>query len=72
MVPQHYKDEIVDFFLNYKNLQNKKVVINGWGDADEAIKELNHCKDNYEKYKLLLLEKPKSEIVKLMNKDMDK
>ncbi|SYV96026.1 inorganic pyrophosphatase, partial [Mycoplasma putrefaciens] len=29
-VPKHYRDEIENFFLQYKALQNKVVKINGW------------------------------------------
>lgn len=39
-VPEHLL-EIKDFFENYKNLQNKKVIINGFKDEVWAIKELS-------------------------------
>ncbi|ASP28579.1 inorganic pyrophosphatase [Spiroplasma corruscae] len=50
-VPQHLKDEIENFFLQYKALQNKEVKINGWGDIDEALKEVEECKERYLEYK---------------------
>ncbi|WP_338970511.1 inorganic diphosphatase [Spiroplasma endosymbiont of Labia minor] len=50
-VPKHLKDEIENFFLQYKALQNKKVQINGWGDETEAFKELEECKERYQEYK---------------------
>lgn len=39
----HKKSEIVDFFLNYKNLENKKVFIKGFGRIEEAFKVLKEC-----------------------------
>ena len=50
-IPKHLLAEIQDFFENYKNLQNKKVVIKGFDDTEEAIKELKVCEELYSKYK---------------------
>ncbi|WP_031543013.1 inorganic diphosphatase [Mesoplasma photuris] len=50
-VPQHLRDEIENFFLQYKALQKKSVVINGWGTLEEAIEELHECKKRFEEYK---------------------
>ncbi len=50
-VPQHLKDEIENFFLQYKALQKKEVKINGWGSANEAMNELKECKERYIQYK---------------------
>ncbi|AUF83671.1 inorganic diphosphatase [Mesoplasma syrphidae] len=50
-VPQHLKDEIENFFLQYKALQKKSVVINGWGSLEEAIEELHECTERFEAYK---------------------
>ncbi|PPE06792.1 inorganic diphosphatase [Mesoplasma corruscae] len=50
-VPQHLKDEIENFFLQYKALQNKTVKINGWGTLEEAIEELHECKKRFIEYK---------------------
>ncbi|AGR40951.1 inorganic diphosphatase [Spiroplasma taiwanense] len=50
-VPQHLKDEIENFFLQYKALQKKEVKINGWGNVDEAMHELVECKERFEHYK---------------------
>ncbi|ATZ16577.1 inorganic pyrophosphatase [Entomoplasma freundtii] len=50
-VPQHYRDEIEDFFLQYKTLQKKHVEIHGWGDEKEAFEELKECRERYQNYK---------------------
>ncbi|AHI52654.1 inorganic diphosphatase [Spiroplasma culicicola] len=50
-VPQHLKDEIENFFLQYKALQKKEVRIDGWGDLNEAIHEIQECKDRFVEYK---------------------
>lgn len=34
----HFTKEIQHFFEHYKDLQNKKVEITGWGDKAEALK----------------------------------
>lgn len=49
-VPQHLRDEIENFFLQYKALQKKTVVINGWGNEQHAFKELKECQERYQKY----------------------
>jgi len=50
-VPQHLKDEIQNFFLQYKALQKKEVRIEGWGDIHDAFKEIEECKKRYLEYK---------------------
>lgn len=37
----HIQKEIQHFFEHYKDLQNKKVEITGWGDRSEAIEMMN-------------------------------
>ncbi|WP_338971709.1 inorganic diphosphatase [Spiroplasma endosymbiont of Panorpa germanica] len=49
-VPQHLKDEIENFFLQYKALQKKSVRIDGWGDLAHAQKEIKECQERYKKY----------------------
>ncbi len=49
-IEKHRLDEIKDFFENYKNLQKKSVVINGFEDERYAINELKETKELYEKY----------------------
>ncbi|MDO8429348.1 MAG: inorganic diphosphatase [Candidatus Daviesbacteria bacterium] len=36
----HFKQEIQHYFEHYKDLQDKKVEITGWGDKDQAIEVL--------------------------------
>lgn len=62
-VPQHLKDEIENFFLQYKALQKKEVKINGWGDSKEAMHELEECKKRYEEYKDRLAKGEKDKIM---------
>ncbi|ATZ18845.1 inorganic pyrophosphatase [Williamsoniiplasma somnilux] len=50
-VPQHLKDEITNFFMQYKALQNKTVRIDGWVDEKEALHELAECKERFNEYK---------------------
>ncbi len=52
-VPQAVLDEIAHFFEVYKQLEKKKVEINGWGDAAEAKKIIQEGVSRYnEKFKL--------------------
>ena len=44
-------DEISEFFKTYKILQNKHVEVNGFEDAEYAIKELKETVSLYRKYK---------------------
>lgn len=37
-IPNHTKKEIEHFFKRYKDLENKNVIINGWGGVNDAIK----------------------------------
>lgn len=67
-VPQHLLDEINNFFLQYKALQNKKVEIKGWHDIKAAEKEIADCTKLYEKYHNEMITLEKDELVKLINK----
>ncbi len=49
-VEQHILDEYQDFFENYKNLQGKKVKINGFEGFEYAVQELEETKDLFKKY----------------------
>jgi len=42
-VTPHLVKEITHFFATYKELENKKVTIDGWGDREEAIKIIKEC-----------------------------
>ena len=35
---EHFTKELTHYFTHYKDLQNKKVEITGWGDRGEALK----------------------------------
>lgn len=48
-VPSHTLKEIEHFFKVYKNLENKVVNINGWGNVDEAINVYKECIKRYNK-----------------------
>ena len=61
-IEPHRLNEIKDFFENYKNLQKKSVVINGFEDEKYAIKELEETKELFSKYKNL----KKEEFIKRM------
>lgn len=50
-VPDHIKKEFENFLLQYKVLQNKKVIINGWNGIDAVKKEIKECKARFLKYR---------------------
>ncbi|AHI53659.1 inorganic pyrophosphatase [Spiroplasma sabaudiense Ar-1343] len=63
-VPQHLRDEIENFFLQYKALQKKSVRIDGWGDLNHALNEIKECKERFKKYeKQLATPNGKNEII---------
>lgn len=64
-ISSHILDEIADFFMNYKNLQNKKVLVKGFKDKEWAIHEYNECVTLMNKYKDI----PKEEFLSLMKKE---
>ncbi len=64
-IPQSWLDEIKDFFENYKNLQNKKVLIKGFKDEQWAINEYNECVELMNKYGSM----DKKEFVKKMQQE---
>uniref|UniRef100_UPI00262FC97B inorganic diphosphatase n=1 Tax=Thermococcus sp. TaxID=35749 RepID=UPI00262FC97B len=39
-VPKAFLDEIAHFFQRYKELQGKVTKVEGWGDAEEAKREI--------------------------------
>lgn len=45
----HLKEEITHFFQVYKDLEEKKVDVGGWGNAQEAYGIINKCVERYEK-----------------------
>ncbi|GAX91571.1 inorganic diphosphatase [Effusibacillus lacus] len=48
-VAPHVLKEIAHFFQVYKDLENKKVTIDGWQGADVAARLLEECKARYGK-----------------------
>lgn len=48
-VPAHKLKEISHFFQVYKDLENKKVEIEGWQGVDVAARLLDECKARYSK-----------------------
>lgn len=46
-VPKHRLNEIRNFFEVYKQLENKKVIFNGWFDKDRAVEVLTLCRNTY-------------------------
>jgi inorganic pyrophosphatase len=47
-VNPHLVKEIEHFFQVYKDLENKKVDVGGWGDASEAREIIDMCVDRFE------------------------
>ena len=43
----HLKNEIEHFFQVYKDLEKKKVGIEGWGNKPEALKLINQAQERY-------------------------
>lgn len=62
-------DEIRNFFLRYKELENKKVEIKGFQDNKEAEKVLKKCQELYSNYQGLIKEGiDKKRLIELINK----
>ena len=47
-VNPHLMNEIEHFFQVYKDLEKKKVAVNGWGDFHEAVNIYHQCKTRYQ------------------------
>lgn len=47
-VSSHFKKEVEHFFEVYKDLENKKVTTNGFGDKAAAIAMIKECKDRFD------------------------
>jgi len=46
-VPPHLLKEIEHFFAVYKELENKKVGIEGWKDKESALEIIEEAKQRY-------------------------
>jgi inorganic pyrophosphatase len=44
----HLLKEIEHFFQVYKDLENKKVDVEGWGDVNEAYEIINACINRFD------------------------
>ncbi len=47
-VPPHLLKEIEHFFTVYKDLEKKKVSVEGWGDREDAIRIVNAAIERYQ------------------------
>ncbi len=47
-VNAHFKKEVEHFFKVYKDLENKKVTTNGFGDKAAAIAMIKECKERFD------------------------
>lgn len=47
-VNPHLLKEIEHFFQVYKDLENKKVEVNGWGDLNAALNLIKECVDRFD------------------------
>jgi inorganic pyrophosphatase len=43
----HLLKEIEHFFQVYKDLENKQVSVEGWGDIDDALRIIKECTDRF-------------------------
>lgn len=46
-VPDHLRDEILHFFSIYKDLEEKKVRVDGWAGRSEALREVAESRERY-------------------------
>jgi inorganic pyrophosphatase len=47
-LPDQLQDEITHFFSVYKDLEQKKVEVDGWHSREDAIKEIENARERYE------------------------
>ena len=48
-LPKQLQDEIAHFFSVYKDLEQKKVKVDGWHSREEALEEIEEARKRYEK-----------------------
>lgn len=63
--------EISNFFLRYKELEKKEVIIKGYGNQEEAHEILTECSKMFSKYRPVLGQMTKKEIISLLKKEME-
>ena len=47
-LPQPLKDEITHFFSVYKDLEQKKVTVEGWFSREDALEEIDEARKRFE------------------------
>jgi inorganic pyrophosphatase len=47
-VPDHLTEEILHFFSIYKDLEDKKVSVEGWGGREEALDVVRESRERYQ------------------------
>src|SRR3954469_15550478 len=47
-LPKQLQDEIAHFFSVYKDLEQKKVKVDGWHSRDEALEEIEEARKRYD------------------------
>jgi inorganic pyrophosphatase len=48
-VPEQLQNEIAHFFTVYKQLENKKVEVEGWFEREDAVKEIEASRERYQR-----------------------
>jgi len=48
-IPKQLQDEITHFFSVYKDLEQKKVKVDGWHSREEAVEEIEEARKRYKK-----------------------
>jgi inorganic pyrophosphatase len=46
-LPGQLRDEIAHFFSIYKDLEQKKVTVDGWYSRDDAVEEIAAARERY-------------------------
>lgn len=71
-LPQIAMKKIVDFFMNYKNLENKKTEILNWYAPHEANQIVLEAQQRYQKYLPLIQNKKTAELKIILDKEFKK
>lgn len=51
-IDEHYKKEIVEFFENYKHLENKWAKVKGWLPKEEAYRVIKEAQERFSQEKI--------------------
>lgn len=71
-VNKYTLNKIVDFFKNYKNLENKITEIGDWIDHEESCEIVEKALKRFEKNKKLIHSNKKEELKKILNLELNK